>query len=97
MDIKKLNELQNNLEWDILHYDLWEVFDEPQNINQCEILMARIFMDTLKIDIDDQYLIRFAAEPKHFANLCVHFLRKVQSEYPGIISEDGCQKNIYGE
>ena len=97
MDFKELNDPQNNIERDELHYDLWEVFNDPQDVSDCEILMARIFLDTLGVDIDDEYLIKFTAQPKHFANLCVHFLRKVQSEYPGIISEDGCQKNIYGE
>lgn len=97
MDIKELNDPKNNFERDELYYDLWEVFSNPQDVSECEILMARIFLDTLGVDIDDEYLIKFTAQPKHLASLCVHFLRKVHSEYPGLISDDGCKKTIYGQ
>ena len=94
MDFKKLNDPKNNFERNELHYDLWEVFNDPKDVSGCEILVARIFMDTLGVDMDDEYLIKFTAEPKHFGNFCVHFLRRLNQEYPNLISNDTCEKFI---
>jgi hypothetical protein len=94
MDFKKLNDPKNNIERDELHYDLWASFNDPKDVSDCEVVMARIFMDTLGVDMDDEYLIKFTAESKHFGNLCVHFFRRLNKEYPGLISMDTCDKFI---
>ena len=94
MDFNELNDPKNNFERDELHYDLREVFHDPQDVFDCEIFVARLFIETLGIDIYGEYLIKFTAEPKHFGNFCVHFLRKLQSEYPNLISKDICDKFI---
>jgi len=94
MDFKDLNNPKNNIDRDELHYDLREVFRDPQDVSDCEVLMARTFMDTLGVDIDSEYIIKFTAEPKHFGNLCIHFLRRLNKEYPGLISMDTCDKFI---
>jgi len=94
MDFKKLNDPKNNIERDELHYDLREVFHDPQDMSDCEIFVAGLFIETLGVDMDDEYLIKFTAEPKHFGNFCVHFLRRLNQEYPNLISNDTCDKFI---
>jgi hypothetical protein len=94
MDINELNDPKNNIERDELHYDLWESFNDPKDVSECEILVARIFMDTLGVDIDSEYIIKFTAEPKHFGNFCIHFLRRLNKEYSNLISMDTCEKFI---
>jgi hypothetical protein len=96
METQELNNPKNNLDRDELHYDVWEVFDDPVDPDECEILLARIFLDTLKIDLEGEYLIQFRAEPQHLANMFVHFIRTLKTEYPGLMSDDGCNKIIHG-
>ena len=94
MEIQEINDPKNNIEWDELQYDIWEIFREPHDLTKCEELLAMTFLDTMKIDIDGEYLITFRGAPKHFANLFVHLLRQVKNEYPTLFSEKTCKEII---
>lgn len=81
MDIRNLNnENKKYYEWDELLYDAWEVFEDPGEMTKCEKYFAQIFLETLKIDLDENTLINFTAAPIHFAYLAVYTLRRLKSE-----------------
>lgn len=90
MDIRKINNTRIFLEWDELLYDYWELFDEPQELTPSEILVAQEFLKMMKIDPDQQELIRFRAAPVHFAHMIVHFQRRLEARFPGIFSKKFC-------
>lgn len=97
MDIKELNNPKYNIEWDELQYDVWEVFSQPHEISDGEIYMARLFLDLMKIDLDDEYIITFRSTPVHLGYIIVHFLRYVNKKHPNLISEENIKKIIYDD
>ena len=90
MDIRKLNNKKYSVEWDELQYDFWDVFEDHRSLTNCEILLAKEFLKTMKIEIDDEHIITFKAAPVHIANLAVNFIRRLQSEYPKNFPKNFC-------
>lgn len=90
MDIRKINNNRNFLEWDELLYDYWELFDEPQELTPSEILLGRELLDIMNIDADQNQLISFRATPVHFAHLIVHLKRRLDLKSPKNFTENFC-------
>lgn len=86
MDIKRINIDRDYLEWDELHYDYWEVFNDPQDLTYSEIVLAKKYLDMMGIDINQQHIISFRAAPVHFAHMIVNFIRRMESQNPGFFS-----------
>jgi len=87
MEQRKSHENNSRLEWDELYFDAWEVFNDPKELTHDEICLAKIFLNLMKIDIEEQSIITFRATPTDFANLAVNYYRRLKSEFPRNFSE----------
>jgi hypothetical protein len=83
MEIKKLNKNYNQLDWDELQFDYWEVFNPPVSVSATEMRLAMDLKDMMKLDGQEEYLITFRATPAHFGELIINFMRMIQTKYPG--------------
>lgn len=90
MDIRKINTDRDCLEWDEWQLDYWEMFDEPKEINACELFMAIDFLYMMNIDINQKEIVTFRAAPVHFVHMIVHYIRQLKARYPKIFAENFC-------
>ena len=82
MEQVKSKETNTPLDWDELHLDIWELFNDPKNITNDEIRLARVFLNLLNVDPEDQCIITFRATPNDLANLFVNYLRSIKTQFP---------------
>lgn len=88
MEIKRLNKIYNQLEWDELQFDYWEAFNPPIGVSATERRLAMDFLDMMKLDGQEEYLITFRGTPAHFGDLIINFMRMIQTKYPGSFTSD---------
>lgn len=80
MNIRKLNDKNfKSNEIDQLNLDAWEMFDFPNNLSQEETEFTVEFLSGIGVDVDDDYVITFNAQPHHIANIVVQILRLYKS------------------
>lgn len=82
MKAKRKNEIMDNWsDMNILYYDLWEVFKANEELTQQEIQLARVFLDFLNIDAEEDQFITFNSRPEDLMNMIVKFHRKWKSKF----------------
>ena len=80
MNIKKINDPKFDFDgYDQFNFDSWEMFDYIHDTTQDEKDFAIKFLDKVGIDIEDEEIITFNAQPHHLANIVVHIIRQYKS------------------
>jgi hypothetical protein len=64
-------------EWDTFYYDSWELFENPVVLTEEEYQFGKLFMEKIKIDMEEESIIEFRALPQHLFYFAVNAYKMV--------------------